>query len=299
MMSEQEVLALFETCSNAGRWGGDDELGTLNYVTDEKRLSALALPRHGRAVSLGHDLSGAETTKNSDPPTHRMLHTGYSDSWTALDTIDIACHGFSITHLDAVGHVYHDGGMYNRRRAADFVTATGMTANSIMAMKDGVITRGVLLDVASSRGVDWLEPGEGLTPADPDAAEKLASVDIESGDAIFLRTGLGAREAAQGPEDPTVRAGLTPDCMPWLHEHEVAVVSGDCVDQIPSGYDGLPLPFHQVGLVAMGLCLLDNTDVEALAAAVSEHGTHEFLIFASPLRIPGGTGSAVNPIAMF
>jgi kynurenine formamidase len=298
-MSEQEVLSLFEACSNAGRWGESDERGTLNYVTDAKRLHALSLPRHGRALSVGHDLSGAPTTKNSDPPEHRMLHTGYSDSWTALDTVDVACHGFAITHLDAVGHVYRDGEMYNRRRAADYVTATGMAANSIMAMKDGVITRGVLLDIASSRGVDWLEPGEGVRAADLDAAEKLAGVEVESGDAIFLRTGLGAREAAQGPEDPTCRAGLTPDCMPWLHEHEVAVVSGDCVDQIPSGYAGLPLPFHQVGLVAMGLCLLDNTDVEVLSAAVVDYGTHEFLVFASPLRILGGTGSAVNPIVMF
>jgi kynurenine formamidase len=228
-----------------------------------------------------------------------MLHSGHADAWTALDTVELACHGFAITHLDAVGHVFFQGEMYNRRRAKDYVTPTGLTTNSIMAMKDGIVTRGVFLDVARSRGVDWLDEGEGVTAADFDAAERLAGVTVETGDAVFLRTGLGAREAQSGPEVPARRAGLTPECLPWLHEHEVAIFSGDCVDQIPSGYADIPLPFHQIGLVAMGLCLLDNTDMETLAAAVAEFGSNEFLVFASPLRIPGGTGCAVNPIALF
>jgi kynurenine formamidase len=299
MMSEAEVLALFQHCSNTGRWGEHDEQGTLNYITTDKRLEALALPRFGRPVSLGHDLSTTSTTKNTDPLVHRMLHSGHAEAWTSLDTTEVACHGFAITHLDAVGHVFFDGGMYNGRRAHDHITPTGMTANSIMAMKDGIVTRGVFLDVARARGVRWMEPGEGVTAADLDAAERLGGVPVESGDAVFVRTALGAREAEQGPEDPSVRAGLAPECLPWLHEHEVAVFSGDCVDQIPSGYPGIPLPFHQIGLSEMGLCLLDNTDMEALAGATAKFEANRFLLFSSPLRIPGGTGSAVNPIAVF
>jgi kynurenine formamidase len=262
-------------------------------------LQALALPRLGRTLSVAHDLSPKASPKNSDPLRYRMLHTGHADSWSALDAIEVQSHGFAVTHLDAVGHVFHDGTMYNRRRAADHITPAGMTANSIMAMADGIVTRGVFLDVARARGVPWLDAGEGVTAADLSAAEQLAGVSVEPGDAVFVRTGLGAREAEQGDEDPSTRAGLTAECVPWLHDHAVAVFSGDCVDQIPSGYPGLPLPLHQVGMVAMGLCMLDTTDVETLAAVTAEVGANEFLLFASPLRIPGGTGSAVNPIAVF
>jgi kynurenine formamidase len=174
-----------------------------------------------------------------------------------------------------------------------------MRTNSIMAMKNGVVTRGVFLDVARTRGVQWLEPSEGVTADDLDAAEQMAGVKVETGDALFLRVGLGAREAARGPENPSIRAGVNPTCLPWIHEREVAVFSGDCVDQIPSGYDRVPLPLHQIGLVAMGLCLLDNTDMEALAQATARSGANEFLFCAAPLRIPGGTGSPVNPVAIF
>jgi kynurenine formamidase len=298
-MKENEVLELFETCSNAGRWGDDDERGTLNYITAEKRLRALGLARHGQCLSLGHDLQVEATSKNSSPLVHRMLHSGFAGAWACLDSAEIACHGFSITHLDAVGHVFFEGQMYNRRSAYDGVTASGMTANSIMAMRDGVVTRGVFLDVAGARGVDWLEPGDGVTPNDLEQAERRAGLTVASGDALFVRVGLGAREAVQGPEDPTVRAGVTPSCTEWLHAREVAVFSGDCVDQIPSGFNRFPLPFHQIGLVAMGLCLLDNTDMEALATAAARFETNEFLVFASPLRIPGGTGSPANPVAVF
>ncbi len=298
-MNEDEVLKLFDKCSNAGRWGEHDELGTLNYITPEKRLRAIGLVRHGECLSLGHDLLSVPSTKNTQPLVHRMLHSGFADAWACLDSTEIACHGFSITHLDAVGHVFFEGEMYNRRSAYDGVLSSGMTANSIMAMRDGIITRGVFLDVAAARGVAWLEPGEAVTADDLAAAEQRAGVTVESGDALFVRVGLGAREEASGPEDPSVRAGLTPSCMEWLHDREISVFSGDCVDQIPSGYARFPLPFHQIGLAAMGLCLLDNTDMEALGAATAQFRTTEFVLFASPLRIPGGTGSPTNPIALF
>jgi kynurenine formamidase len=122
---------------------------------------------------------------------------------------------------------------------------------------------------------------------------------VESGDAVFVRVGLGAREAALGAGDPAVRAGLDPSCLSWLHRREVAVFCGDCVDQIASGYDRLAMPLHEIGFSAMGLCFVDNTDMEALRVAVSRSRTGEFLLCAAPLRIPGGTGSPVNPLAVF
>jgi kynurenine formamidase len=298
-MSEQEVLNLFESCSNWGRWGSDDEKGTLNYITAEKRVKASQLVKSGLQVSLGRDLSTKWSPTNAVPIVHRMLYMSHDSSISTHDSVDVAPHGFRITHIDALGHVYFKGDIYNGRRAADTVTSAGMTFASIHALSEGIFTRGVLLDVARARGVDYLQPGEGIYPDDLEAAERLAGIRVESGDAIFVRCGLGAREAIDGEEDPTRRAGLAAESVPWIHERQVAVYSGDCVEQIPSPYPSVFLPLHMVGLVAMGLVMLDNPDVEVLADAIRHTGRSEFLVACAPLRIPAGTGSAVNPIAIF
>lgn len=298
-MTEKEVLELFTSCSNRGRWGTDDERGTLNYITAEKRIQAARLVVTGREVSLGRDLSTQWSLANSVPIVHRMLYVAHEDAISTHDSVDIAPHGFRITHLDALGHVYFEGGIYNGRKAANTVTSSGMSFASIHALRDGIFTRGVFLDVATARGVDYLEPGEGIYPDDLDAAEKLAGTKVQPGDAILVRCGLGAREALQGEENPSRRAGIAAESVAWIHERQVAVYSGDCVEHLPGPYPSVPLPLHMVGLVAMGLVMLDNPDVEVLADAVRETGRSEFLLTCAPLRIPRGTGSAVNPIAVF
>ena len=298
-MTEAQVLRLFEACSNWGRWGSDDEKGTLNFITPEKRVRSAALVRQGLSVSLGRDLSTRQTPANSVPIVHRMLYVGHDDVIAAHDSVEVAPHGFRVTHLDALGHVYFRGRLYNGRKAADSVLSSGMTFASVQALREGIFTRGVLLDVAKARGVNYLKPDDGVYPEDLDAAEKLAGVVVESGDAIFVRVGLGAREAVEGEEDPSSRAGLMAECVPWIHERQVAVYSGDCIEKMPSPHAAVPLPLHMIGLVSMGLVMLDNPDVEVLAEATRTTGSCEFLVICAPLRIPGGTGSAVNPIAVF
>jgi kynurenine formamidase len=295
-MSEEDVLGLFETCSNAGRWGAADEIGTANFITEEKRVAAAALVRTGRTISLARDLSRLASPTNQDPLGHRMLLTDLALS--CIDVISIAPHGFAVTHLDAIGHVFFHGHVYNNRRAVEVVSPDGLGFASILALKRGIVTRGILLDVARARGVMWLEPGEGVEPEDLERAEQLAGVQVSRGDALFVRTGLGAREAALGEEDPTRRAGLTARCIPWLHNRELAVYSGDCVEQMPSPYPRVPLPLHQVASAAMGLVLLDNPPLEELTAALRDVGRFEFLLVCAPLPIPRGTGSPVNPIAV-
>jgi kynurenine formamidase len=168
-----------------------------------------------------------------------------------------------------------------------------------MAQKEGIFTRGILLDVAAAQGVPWLTPDQSVTPTDLDAAERASGVRVEPGDAVVVHVGLEARERVEGPEDPSVRAGLDAAAVRWLHQRQVAVFTGDCFERIPQPYRRVPLPLHQVGLVAMGLVLLDNpTLVELLRACVSLQRA-EFLLMAAPLRIPNGTGSPVNPIAAF
>lgn len=296
---EDELDRMFERVSNTGRWGPDDELGTLNHIHPESVVRAAGLVRSGRVVSIGLDLDTQHSAKNPQPVRHSINYLAHEHAIGALDEFTVATHGYALTHLDAVGHVYRDGEMYNGRRAADVMTGGGLTFGSIHAQREGIVTRGVLLDVAATRGVDWLATSDAVTVADLEAAETLADVRVGTGDAVFVRVGLGPRESAEGPEDVTERAGLLPECVEWLHQREVAVYSGDCVEKLPSPYARYPIFLHHIGLASMGLVLLDCPHVEPLRAACTLEGRHDFLLVVAPLRLRQGTGSPVNPVCVF
>jgi hypothetical protein len=297
LMREAQVLELFEHCSNAGRWGEDDEMGTLNLITDEKRAQAARTVTHGITISIAKILPLEPTLGQPIAVRHRMHYVSHNEPFGCADSFDIYPHGYGITHLDAVGHIYFEGRQYNGRIAAETVGADGMHWGSVMASRSGVVTRAVLLDVARARGVGWLPAGEYVTAADLDAAEQLSGTSVGSGDAVLVRIGLPAREAVEG-QDPALQAGLGADCLPWLYARDVAVYGGDCAERMPSGYDQVMLPLHQIGMSAMGLCLLDNADLEALAQACREHQKYEMMLTISPLPLPGGTCSPVNPICI-
>jgi len=297
-MNEEEVLRLVETCSNAGRWGPDDECGTLNYITREKRLEALALVREGLTVSIGRDLITRASAQWPPSAVHVLTYAGHEPS-AALELLTLVPHGFEMTHLDAVAHSYFEGRVYNGRRAAAVVKPDGIAFGSVMAAVDGIVTRGVLLDVAAARGVEHLRAEDGIGVADLKAAEELADARVGRGDAIFVRSGQAVRERAEGPIGDGPREGVLAEVVPWLHEREVAVYSGDCIERMPSGYGRVPMPLHQVGMVAMGLAILDCADCERLAEICRSLGRYEFCVVVAPLRIPGGSASAVNPIALF
>lgn len=302
-MDETEVLRLFETCSNVGRWGPDDGVGTLNLITAEKRLAALAIPRRGTVVPLGHELpigSSRQAVPSAELDV-RYRPAGSDAPVDTHDTLHLSIHGFEVTHLDAPAHVFFEGRAFGGRDAADVAGSRGLAAGSIAPIAErGIVTRGVLLDVAAARGVDHLSPGDGIGVADLETAQARAGVRVESGDAVIVRAGHAIRKAREGEahDEAAPHEGLLAEVMPWLHERGVAVYGGDCIERRPSGYARVPMPLHQVGLVAMGLCILDVVDVEALASACREEGSHAFLLIASPLRVPGGTGSAVNPLAI-
>ncbi len=296
---DAELLAIFKRCSNWGRWGVDDELGTLNYITPAKRLEAAALVRNGRVVSLAKEMSKHETPANPRPIVHVMAYEGH-DPRACIDFIGMVPHGLSLTHLDAIGHCFWQGRLYNGRDAADTVRkGSGLAFASVLAQADGIVTRGLLLDVAGARGSLWLEAGDYVTADDLDAAERLAAVRVGTGDAVVVHVGLEAREAVEGPEDFALRAGLDASAVEWLHDREVAVYTGDCIERMPYPSDVLPVPLHQIGLVSMGLILLDSPRLAPLIAASRELGRPEFMLTVAPLPIPGGTGSPVNPLAVF
>jgi kynurenine formamidase len=293
---EAEVLGYMETLSNWGRWGPDDELGTLNYITPQKRVAAAQGVRSGRTVSLAHDLNTQAQPNNPRPAIHLMLQGTRS---IAMDFIGVAYHGLATSHIDAFSHVFWERQMYNGRPARE-VTAQGAQRNSVLAWRDGIVSRGVLLDVAAAKGREWLDATEAVHVEDLEEAERFGGVRVEEGDILIMRVGQWPRMQAQGWETPgSPRPGLAADCLPWLHTRRVAAYGGDCFDAVPSGYEKMPMPLHTVGLVAMGLPLLDNLSVEPLAAACREEGRYHFLLTVAPLRIPGGTGSPVNPIAVF
>ena len=289
---------IFDELSNRGRWGPDDQRGTLNYITPAKVKEALALVRSGRVVSIGRDLDTVSGPSNPRPVVHQLLYAGHQPE-SAMDFVGIAPHGFAVTHLDAVGHVYFEGEMYNGRRAAEEVDRFGMRFGSIEAMAEGVVTRGVLLDVASATGVDYLDPTAVIGPADLEAAEEYWGVEAGRGDAVLVRSGRMAHEAGSNPPRPDERAGLNMQAIRWLHHREVAVYGGDCIEKLPSPYPGLHLPLHSLGLAGMGLALLDWPDTEVLRTVCLAEGRAEFVLMMAPLRLLGGTGSAVNPLCIF
>jgi kynurenine formamidase len=219
---------------------------------------------------------------------------GYGADYFAL-----APHGYATTHIDALCHIFHKGRIYNGF-SAETVTAHGAGKLGIHHLRSGVVTRGVLIDVPAIRGVEALEPGEPIFPEDLDAAENATAVKVQRGDALLVRTGRWGWREAHGPWAPNKgMAGLDASCLPWMHEREVAVLGSDGVsDVMPSRVDKIPMPIHTVALVAMGIPLLDNLDLDELSAACVAERRWAFLLVVAPLILNRGTASPVNPIAV-
>jgi kynurenine formamidase len=304
-VTEAEVLEMFESLSNWGRWGADDKLGTLNLITPEVTKAAAALVRHGRTVSLARTISPKYAPDNTNPPLHFMLASGEGapaqGQGHSADWYGLACHGHSMTHLDSLGHLFWNGKMYNGRLASRVGQATGAMDGSIEDAGDGVMTRGVLLDLPRALGVPYLEPGHRITPDELESAEVIAGVQVRSGDAVLIRTGRDADRTQRGPHLPDEHgcAGLSASCLPWIRERGIALLGSDVAhDALPSLYHRVGGPIHSVGIVGMGLWLLDNAYLDALAAATAEASQWEFLFALGPLKLKRGTGSPVNPLAV-
>jgi kynurenine formamidase len=304
-MTDRELLALMERVSNWGRWGADDERGTLNFLTPERRLRATRLATTGESISLSLPLATAPAPDNPTPAFHLMISTGSDLPPQGLqacaDYLAIPTHGRAITHLDALCHMFWKGRMYNGF-AAEEVGPHGANKCPVDLAFGGIIGRGVLLDIPKLKGVDWLEKGEKIFPADLDAAEKNHGVRVEEGDILAIRTGRHKYARTRGNWNPWVegQAGLEAACLQWLRERGVAVLAGDAVSDVtPTGYTEVAVPIHAGAIVMMGLPLIDNADLEALSEFCARTGRYEFMFMTAPLMIPRGTASPINPIALF
>ncbi|MBV8771958.1 MAG: cyclase family protein [Deltaproteobacteria bacterium] len=300
-LSVGEVKSLYEKISNWGRWGNEDQRGALNFITAPKRAAAARLVDSGEIVSLSLPLSTQSGPDNPQPVQHMMLHAG-PPGYASLDYFAMAPHGMAFTHLDALCHVFWQGKMYNGFSERE-VGRFGARRCAIDVTRDGIMSRGVLLDIPRAKKAEWLEPRDPIYPEDLEAAEKLGNLRVDQGDILLIRTGRHRRRAVKGPWDPRREGlpGLDASCLEWLHERRIAVLGCDAVSDIaPSPYGAeMGLPIHVGTLVIQGIHLIDNADLEPLSVACDKHRRYEFLFSMAPLILERGTASPVNPLALF
>lgn len=306
---------LYKSCSNWGRWGTDDERGTLNHITPDVIRNAASLVRTGKAISLQLPLDGNGPQTGAFGrvnPVHQMAATGtdhlartqtYSSDplgWGfADDSLFLFLQGG--TQWDALGHIFRDGVMYNGFSAGE-VTSTGAKKGDVENFPT-VVTRGILLDMPKVKDRTHLEPGEAIYPADLDEACEKLGVCVQRGDAVLIRTGdMQARKnlPAWGGYSAGDAPGLSLACAKWLHEKEVAAIATDTwgAEVRPNELPDTFQPLHLIMLVSMGLLVGEIWNLDDLAADCAEDGVYEFLFVGPPLRIPGAVGSPLNPQAI-
>jgi kynurenine formamidase len=297
-LTVQQVDRWMSELSNWGRWGKDDQRGTLNLMTPARRQEALKLVREGVSVSLAHTIEKDQAPDNPRPLGQQMT---LDSAGHAMDLYTIWYHGSLITHIDSLCHYSFQGKIYNGFDRSNIKEGIGCPQNGVENQKDGIMTRGILVDIPLMKKLPYLEPGTAVTAADLEAWEKFAGVKIRSGDAVFLRTGRWAQRAQKGAWNVAVNAaGFHASVLPWLKERDVALLGNDAVTDVqPSGIEGSPRPIHQIAIVAMGLPLVDVMDLEAISREAAARKRWEFLLTAAPVPVLGGTGFPLNPIATF
>jgi kynurenine formamidase len=303
MMSAASFRTLFERLRGQVPWGAADRRGALNHITPERLAAAAGEVRAGRTVTMAAPLA-TSAADNPEPGARHMKRLPAEPSDVpglsfAADQITMNIHGDVDSHIDALCHVSYDGALYNGV-TADVVSSRGAAELSIDDARDGIVGRGVLLDIPRLRGVPWLEPGEHVTAAELAAAEQAQQVRVGPGDLLFVRVGHRRRRSELGPWDVArSRAGLHPDAIGYVAERQVAVLGSDSNnDTAPSVVDGVAFPVHVLAINALGMYLLDYLQFRELVPACEAAGRWSFLCVIAPLRLPGGTGSPVNPIAI-
>ncbi len=301
---EEAVLSWVDSLSNWGRWGSTDELGTLNLITPDARRRGASLVREGIAVPLAWDLDPSVHDRHgyvhrymiesgdgtgASPPVH-AAGTKKRASYP-MEYLGLAFHGVSVTHLDAPAHCLWDGRMYNGFPASAVTSRHGARYGAVNVARHGVSGRGILIDLG--------EFDRPVHPSDVEEAERRQGISVEPGDLVLLRVGISARRKAGRP-DPATRGGWHASMMPWLRSRDVALIGSDAPQEtFPTGYHEIESPVHVIGLVAMGLWLVDNCDLESLAERCQELERWEFQLSVQPLPVRGGTGSPVAPVALF
>ncbi len=283
-----------------GKWGADDNKGASNLITPQKVLSAMRLVKSGTVVSLAHPVPQVAAADVNTNGLFRRTTNGISAGNTS-DTYQVSYHGLTVAHMDTWCHFFENGQMYNGIPVKDNITPeSGCKKGSVMNWKDGIVTRAVLYDIAQLKGVDWVEPGTPITRADLEAWEKKSGVKAGPGDVVLLYIGRWKRRAALGPWAGEV-AGYYADTIPWIHERMPAFLGHDFnIDWGPRpGWEGMAMPVHVAALNWMGINVVECLDLEQAVATARKLNRYEFVITFAPLPVEGGSGSPLNPLAMF
>ncbi|HEY6934374.1 MAG TPA: cyclase family protein [Marmoricola sp.] len=299
-MTETAFRSLLDGLRAQQPWGPGDRRGALNHITPAEVLAALEEPRRGHTLSLAATIEDWPAADNPDPAQHRISPGGAARGLSFnMDRFAMNIHGNVDSHIDALCHVAFDGVLYNGVPATT-AGEHGAAELSIEVAGNGIVGRGVLLDVPRSRGVPWLEPGDHVTVDDLLAAERQQQVRVGRGDVVCVRVGHRRRRREKGPWDAArARAGLHPSLLPLLGERQIAVLGSDGNnDTAPSAVTGVDFPVHVLAVNALGVHLLDYLQLEELATACAEARRWSFLCLIAPLRLATGTGSPVNPLAV-
>jgi kynurenine formamidase len=307
-LTRQHIDEYLRAARNWGRWGPDDQVGAVNLITPDKRRRAAQLVRSGRLVSLSRPVPTSPGPTNPHPAQHFMqrIERGAA-AGAALDYVGVSCHGIASTHLDALCHVWAEDGMWNGRDPDAEIGFDGARFGDIDQWGDGIVTRGVLLDVPRHRGVPFVTFDEPVHGSELDDIARASGVDLEAGDAIVVHCGRerwdaenapwgGATTNGPVPTGAEERPGLHSSCLRFLRQHDAAVLVWDMMDLTPNGFD-LPWAVH-AAIWAFGVALVDNALLEPLSTACTEEGRNEFQLCLAPLRLHGGTGSPINPLAL-
>jgi kynurenine formamidase len=298
----EEFDEMITRISNWGRWGKDDQLGAANLITEAKRREAAALVTRGIVVSLARDEGNSDPDNPGAPPNVRhLMAKPMNDGLVLVGSYQLGGHSLSMTHLDTFCHILYKGKTYNGLTLNDVYSEGGCKKMGLAPYRNGIITRGVLIDLPRLRGVDYLEPGTPVYTEDIEAWEKKAGLKVSPGDAIFLRTGRWVRRARYGEWDIVkLNAGFHPSVAPWLKARGVTFVGQDGPDGVqPLSFPGVQYPFHTMVMVGLGIDILDQVNLEDVAVTAARLNRWTFMLSVAPLRIPMGTGSAVNPLAVF
>ena len=299
--TKDEVLAYLKEDNNWGRWGDDDQKGAVNMVTDQKRAAAARLVRTGKAVSLSREFPKLPAGNNPTPAIHYMKRNLRGETGgSAVDYYGISYHGTATTHLDALCHVWDHNGMWNGADPMDVITFDGAEWGSIEQWREGIITRGVLLDVPKHRGEPYVTQESPVHGWELEDIAREQGVSMEPGDALVVYSGREKWNEAGNPlwgSDRDLRPGLHASCLRFIKESDCCVLVWDMMDHTPNGYD-VPWSVHGA-IFAYGIGLLDNALLEPLAETCAQEGRYEFMLTINPLRVVGGTGSPVNPVALF
>ena len=298
--TKQEVLAYLKEDRNWGRWGKDDQKGAVNMVTQEKRVAAAKLVRSGRAVSLSREFPKTPAPNNPTPALHYMKRTMRSETaGFYADFYGISYHGTATTHLDALCHVWDENGMWNGRNPDEAANMDGAVWGSVHHWKEGIITRGVLLDVPKHRGKPYVTFEEPIHGWELEDIAKEEGVTLRPGDALVVYSGREKWDESGNPiwgSDPDRRPGLHASCLKFIRESDCCLLVWDMMDFTPNGYS-LAWSVHG-SIFAYGIGLVDNALLQPLAEACAEEGRYEFMLTVNPLRVVGGTGSPVNPVVI-